>query len=309
MDPVIGFLAAAVRIATPLGWAALGEVLAERSGVINLSIEGAMLGGALGAAVAGAATGNAWVGVLAGGCVGGVVAAIFALIALGAKTDQIIAGTAVTLASVGATGIIYRQVVASQADFMIPTLGPVAIPGLATLPGLGPVLFDQPMLSYLLFLAAPVTWWVLFRTTPGLRLRAAGESSLGARAMGIGVIATRTIAVVVGGILAGVAGATLVVAQVGSFAERMTAGRGFIAIAIVVLGRWHPIGVVVAALGFGAATALQFVFQALDLSVPYQLFLALPYLLALFALTGLVGRARAPAALGRTGDGEDDSGR
>ncbi len=300
MDPIIGFLAAAIRIGTPLAWAALGEVVAERAGVINLSVEGAMLAGALGGALGAVATGDPWLGVVIGALAGAAISAVFALVAIWGRTDQIIAGTAVTLASVGLTGLIYRQAAAgSTTGLDVQTLEPVAIPGLSAIPVVGPALFDQPVLTYLVMAAAPLVWWLLFRTTWGLRLRAGGESAEAARAAGVDVRLTQTVAVVIGGVLAGVAGATLVLAQVGSFAERMTAGRGFIAIAIVVLGRWHPLGVMVAAGAFGAATALQFAFQALGLEVPYQFFLMLPYLLALVALTGVVGRVRAPAGLGR----------
>ncbi|MCC7133163.1 MAG: ABC transporter permease [Gemmatimonadales bacterium] len=306
MDPVIGFLAAAIRIGTPLAWAALGEVVAERAGVINLSVEGAMLAGALGGALGAATTGDPWLGVAIGAVAGAAISALFALVAIWGRTDQIIAGTAITLAAVGLTGLGYRQAVAGSATGLdVRTLEPVAIPGLSSIPILGPALFNQPVLTYLVLVAAPLAWWLLFRTTWGLRLRAGGESAEAARAAGVDVRWTQTVAVVVGGLLAGVAGATLVLAQVGSFAERMTAGRGFIAIAIVVLGRWHPMGVLVAALGFGAATALQFVFQALGLDVPYQFFLMLPYLLALLALTGIVGRVRSPAGLGRSLAGAD----
>lgn len=305
MDPVTGFLAAAVRIATPLAWAALGEVVAERAGVINLAVEGAMLAGALGAAVAAAATGDAWFGVSVGLGSGAIVAAVFALVSIWGRTDQIIAGTAMTLASIGVTGLVYRRMAQGAAGLSVPTMEPAAIPGLSRLPGIGAVLFDQPALTYLVFLLAPLLWWILFRTTRGLELRATGEAASSARANGVRVRRVQTVAVIFGGAMAGVGGATLVLAQVGSFAERMTAGRGFIAIAIVVLGRWHPIGALLAALGFGAATALQFAFQALGLQVPYQLFLMLPYLLALVALTGVVGRVRSPAGLGRViGSGE-----
>jgi simple sugar transport system permease protein len=151
----------------------------------------------------------------------------------------------------------------------------------------------------LLAMLVPVVWWVLFRPRPGLALRAAGEAESVARANGVRTGLVRAGATIVGGGFAGLAGATLVLAQVGTFAERMTAGRGYVAIAIVVLGRWHPVGVALASLGFGAAMALQFLFQTLGLSVPYQLFLMLPYGLALLALAGVVGRVRAPADLGK----------
>ena len=300
-DPVVGFLAAAVRIGTPLLWAAAGEVIAERAGVINLSVEGSMLAGCLGAAIGAHAIGDPWIGMAVGMLAGAVVALGFAAIAIWARTDQIIAGTALTMASVGITGLVYRQVTRGMATGLsVTTLEPLPIPGLAKIPIVGPVLFNQPAPTYLGFGVILLIWWVLFRTTLGLRLRAGGEAAPAARAQGVRVRLIQTGAVVVGGAMAGFGGATLVLAQVGTFAERMTAGRGFIAIAIVVLGRWHPAGVALAALAFGAATALQFVFQAMGLAVPYQFFLMLPYLLALAALTGVAGRVRAPAGLGRT---------
>jgi len=195
---------------------------------------------------------------------------------------------------------VYRSYYGTAgAGLSIPTLAPVEVPLLAEIPLLGAALFAQPVTTYFAVALVPVTWWFLFRTRAGLALRAVGESADGARAAGVRVRAARTLAVVAGGALAGLAGATLVLAQVGTFSERMTAGRGFIAIAIVVLGRWHPGGVLAAALIFGAATALQFVFQASGTAVPYQLFLMLPYVLALLGLAGAVGRVRAPRDLGR----------
>jgi simple sugar transport system permease protein len=225
---------------------------------------------------------------------------VFALVAIRGKADQIITGTAITLGAVGLTGAVYRAVFgAAGAALSIPTLPSIPIPGFSRIPLLGPALFAQPATTYLAFAAVPLLWWLLNRTREGLAMRAAGESLAGARAAGIQIAAVRTRATIIGGAFAGVAGASLVLAQVGTFAERMTAGRGFVAIAIVVLGRWSPVGVLAAALLFGAATALQYLLQALGLDVPYQLFLMLPYLLVLLALAGAVGRVRAPVELGR----------
>lgn len=275
-----GFLAAALRVATPLLLAALGETLAERAGVINLGIEGAMLTGALAAAIGSVASGP-WVGFGAGLVAGTAVAAVFAAVAIAARADQIITGTAITLGAVGLTGAASR--------WWFGTAG--AGLGVPTLPALAP--------SYLAIALVPVVAWMLYRTRVGLELRAAGEAPATAHALGVRVRLVRTAAVLAGGALAGLGGATLVLAQVGTFAERMTAGRGFVAIAIVVLGRWHPAGVLVAALLFGALTALQYLFQALGLDVPYQFFLMMPYLLTLVALAGVMGRAHPPAGLAR----------
>lgn len=229
------------------------------------------------------------------------LAAVFALIAIGARADQIITGTAITLAAVGLTGTIYRKAFGDTgAGLSLPTLPNLSVPGLSTIPVIGPGFFNQPAPTYLAVAALPLVWWVLFRTRLGLQLRATGEAAAMARAAGVRTGLMRAGATIVGGGLAGLGGATLVLAQVGTFTERMTAGRGYLAIAIVVLGRWHPTGVAAAALLFGGATALQFLFQALGTRAPYQLFLMLPYVLTLLALAGAVGRVRAPGDLGRS---------
>jgi len=296
---VEGFLAAAVRVATPLLLAATGETIAQRSGVLNLGLEGVMLVGALAAAL-GADAWGPWAGAAAAIGAGMLLAGVFAAVVVGARVDQVIAGTAITLGAVGLTGTIYRRAFgAAGAGLDLPTLSSIPIPMLSTLPVVGGALFAQPAPTYLGLLAVPAVWWLLFRTRAGLALRATGEAAAVARSNGVRTRLVRATATVVGGAFAGLAGGTLVLAQVGTFAERMTAGRGYVAIAIVVLGRWHPVGVALASLAFGAAMALQFLFQTLGLGVPYQLFLMLPYALALLALAGVVGRVRAPADLGK----------
>jgi general nucleoside transport system permease protein len=296
-DLFVSFLAAAVRVATPLLLAALGETLVERGGVINLSIEGAMLAGALGAAI-GASLGGVWSGVAAAAAAGLAVALAFALVAIVAKADQIIAGTAITLCSIGLTGAIARQAFgAAGVGLSLPTLPPVPVPLLASVPVIGPPFFSQSVLTYTGYVLVPILWWVLFRSRWGLELRAAGESADKAQAAGVAVRLIRTQALLLGGALAGLAGASLVLAQVGTFAEKMTAGRGFIAIAIVALGSWHPGRVAGSALFFGAAMALQFLAQSFLPGVPYQLFLMLPYLLTLLVLAGAIGRAQPPEGL------------
>ena len=302
MDPMemtAGFLAAAVRVATPLLFAATGETISERAGVINLGLEGMMLAGAL-AATLGATGAGPWAGVAAAVGAGMLLAVLLAAITVGAGANQIVTGTAISLGAVGLTGTIYRQAYGpGGAGLDVPTFGSHRVPLLADVPVLGPALFEQPALTYLALAAVPLAWWVLYRTRMGLAIRASGESAELARAAGVRPRLMRATAIVVGGAFAGLAGATLVLAQVGTFTERITAGRGYVAIAIVVLGQWHPVGVALAALLFGAATALQYVFQSLGLEVPYQLFLVLPYLLTLLALAGAVGRARAPAGRAR----------
>ena len=294
------FLEASARMGAPLALAALGETVSERSGVINIGLEGSMVAGALAGALGSLAWGGAGPGVVAGALGGAGVALVFALFAVGLGTDQIITGTAVTLGGLGFTAVVYEaRFGVTGTALTLPTLEPLPIPLLSRVPLLGPALFHQPPTVYLAYLLAPLLWWFLFRTGWGLSLRAAGEEPAAAAASGVRVRTTRFLATLFGGALAGVAGAHLALAYAGTFAEGMSAGRGFIAIAVVVLGRWNPVWVLLAALLFGAASALQFSLQTLGLDVPYQLFLALPFLLTLAALAGWVGRARAPAALGQ----------
>ena len=298
-SPLAAFLEGTVRTATPLALAALGETVVERAGVINIGLEGVVIAGAFGALV-GADAAGVGAGFASAALAGVATAALFALFAVSLRADQIITGTAVTLFALGLTGALYRVLYgATGAALTLPTAPAHAVPLLSAIPVIGGALFDQPFVTYLAYGATPLLWWWLYRTHGGLALRAVGENPDAARAAGISPDRVRWRALLVGGAMGGLCGGSLVLAQVGTFAEGMSAGRGFIAIAVVALGRWHPVGVALAALLFGAASALQFLFQAMGWSVPYQLFLALPYLLTLAALAGAAGRSPAPAALGR----------
>lgn len=298
-DALTTFLEATVRTATPLALAALGEAVSERAGVINVGLEGVIIAGCFGAVV-GARTGSVTAGLLAGVAAGMLAALVFALFVVWLRTDQIITGTALTLGALGLTGTLYRAVFGTAgAALSIPTMRPLAIPGFSAIPFVGPALFRQPVVTYLLYALIALVWWVLYRTHLGLAVRAVGEHPEAAEAAGIRPAHLQAGAMLVAGALGGMAGASLVLAQVGTFAEGMSAGRGFIAIAIVALGRWRPVGVALAALLFGAATALQYLFQSSGSQLPYQLFLALPYALTLVVLAAGTARVRAPAALGR----------
>jgi simple sugar transport system permease protein len=296
-DAVGSFLEATVRTATPLALAALGETVVERAGVINIGLEGTIIAGAFGSVVAASALGVS--GAFATSAVTGLTCSVLlGLFVITLRAEQIVAGTALTLLALGATGLLYRTVFGtSGAALTIPTARPIAIPVLSKLPVVGQALFAQPVTTYIVYAVIPVLAWWLSRTQAGLALRAVGENPSAAVAAGISPIRVRWFALLFGGTLGGLSGGCLVIAQVGTFAEGMSAGRGFIAIAIVALGRWSPVGVALAA--FGAASVLQFVFQSMGWTVPYQLFLALPYLLTLAALAGITGQHAAPAALGR----------
>lgn len=298
-SPATAFVDATVRTATPLVVAAIGETVVECAGIINIGLEGIILAGAFGALV-GATHFGLLGGFAAGVASGFVVALLFAVFVVRLRCDQIITGTAITLLAVGLTGTLYRSLYgASGAALSIATLAPTAVPVLSEIPVVGTGFFEQPAVTYLVYCLIPGVWWWMYRTHAGLALRAIGESPIAAEAAGVRVNRMRVAAIGFGGALGGLAGATLVLAQAGTFAENMSAGRGFVAIAVVVLGRWHPLGVALAALLFGASSALQFLLQAMGLALPYQLFLALPYALTLGALAGMAGRVRAPSALAR----------
>jgi ABC-type uncharacterized transport system permease subunit len=293
------FLESGVRFATPLAYAALGELVVERAGVINIGLEGTIIGGAFGALVF-AGTGSVSLGFTGAVLAGLLVAALFAFFVITLRTDQIITGTAMSMLGLGLTGTLYRTMFGSAgASLHTPTIAPAPVPGLSTIPAFGPALFDQPVVTYALYAIVPALAWWFYRSAAGLALRAVGEHPEAARAAGISPERVQWAALLFGGAMGGISGGTLVLAQVGTFAEGMSAGRGFIAIAIVVLGRWTPFGVAGAALAFGAASALQTLAQATGWAMPYQLPLAFPYVLTLVLLASARARTAAPAALGQ----------
>jgi ABC-type uncharacterized transport system permease subunit len=296
---LVPFLEAAIRTATPLMFAALGELVAERAGVINLGLEGTIIAGCLGGATA-AVLGGPVLGYAGAMLAGTLMAAVFAFFVVRIGTDQIITGTALTVLGLGVTGTLFHllpRVVG--VGVVLPTTGPIPIPVLSDLPLIGRVLFAQAAPTYALYVLVPVLAWWLMRTHAGLALRAVGESPAAAQAAGLAPQRIRAMAICFSGAMGGLCGGTLVLAQVGAFNEGMSAGRGFIAIAIVVLGRWTPWGTAGAALVFGGAFALQYLAQTLELALPYQLFLAMPYVLTLVLLAAMRGRGIAPSHLGR----------
>lgn len=296
---LVPFLEATIRTATPLAFAALGELVAERAGVINIGLEGAIVAGCFGALIS-AGAGGVGAGFFGAALAGMLMTALFALFVVTLRTDQIITGTALTLLGLGLTGTLYRAAFgALGATLTVPTIAPVPLPILSQMPFIGPALFKQPLSTYALYFIIPAMVWWMRNTHAGLALRATGEHAEAARAAGVPTDRVRWLAILFSGLMGGLSGATLVLSQVGSFNEGMSAGRGFIAIAVVVLGRWTALGTAGAALLFGAAFALQYAFQALDWAVPYQAFLALPYVLTLVLLASMRGRTSAPAELGR----------
>lgn len=296
-------LAAALRLATPLLYAGLGELVSERAGVLNIGMEGIILMGAF-AGFMGAAGGLPLpLALLCGVTAGLLLASIFALFVLRYHADQVVAGMAVNILALGLSGLLYRAAFGATGRMLqVGNFPDWPLPLLGDLPYVGVVLFRHNALVYLAAPAALGVAYALYRTRAGLALRALGQAPAAAESLGIPVRAGRLCALLFGGAMGGLAGAFLTLAHANTFVEGMSAGRGFIAVVVVILGRWHPLGVVFGALFFGWATALQYRLQATlgmvgEAGVPYQLFQMLPYLLTLVVLSGLVGRSRAPRAL------------
>jgi ABC-type uncharacterized transport system permease subunit len=291
------WLAAAVRLAGPVLMASLGEIFAQRSGVLNIGIEGAVLLGALGSYLTAVYCGSTGLGFLAGGLSGMIVGLPLAFLYIHARASQVVVGIVFNILAGGIAGYVYELVLGHASSPTIQMLDPIQVPFLSDLPVLGPVLFHQPLPLYLTLVLVAVAQVVLFRTRFGLCLRAVGENPRAAHAAGIHVLRTRTIGVLLSCGTAGLAGGYLVTAQIGLFRDNIVSGQGFIALAIVIFGRWSPVKAMVAAFIFGAADALQLSLQLFQSALPAQLLLALPYLLTILAMSGLVGKAVQPGAL------------
>jgi simple sugar transport system permease protein len=284
--------------ATPLLIAALGELVVERSGVLNLGVEGMMIMGAATGFAAAVLTGSTLVGVLAGILAGMLLAAVFAALALGLAANQVATGLALTILGVGLAGLIGRDFVGARRDPM----AKIVLPWLSDLPVVGKVLFAQDPIVYVSAALAVGVWWFLWKTRAGLVLRAVGESHGSAHALGYSVLRIRFLAVLFGGGCAGLAGAYLSLAYTPFWSPGMTAGRGWIALAIVVFASWLPLRAVIGAYLFGGVTVLQLHAQARGWGIPSQAMSALPYLATIAVLIlislGRRGDSRAPACLG-----------
>ncbi|MDQ7064029.1 MAG: ABC transporter permease [candidate division KSB1 bacterium] len=300
LNLIESFLAAGVALATPLLFAALGELLMEKSGVIDIALEGKMLAAAFFAVLVAYWTQSPALGLLAGMVAAVVLALLFAFFVLYLQVDQIIIGAGMNMLALGLTGVLYRELFGMTGQTItVPTFSAWPVPLLRHLPVLGRSLFQQNILVYLALLSVGLVAFLLRRTRFGLYLRAVGDSPAAADAAGVHVPRIRLLAILLGGLACGLAGAFLSIAHANTFVEGMTAGRGFIALAIVIFARWNPIGAFFIALLFGLASALQFQFQAFGVALPYQIVLMLPYILTLVvaALMGL--RATPPQALAR----------
>jgi simple sugar transport system permease protein len=295
-DTLVLIAASALALGTPLLLAALGELVCERAGIINIGVEGLMLTGAFAGFLAAWSTGSPMIGMAAAAGAALAIGLLFAIWVVALDGDQVVAGAALNILALGLTGVAYRAAFGvTGAARSVPMFEPLGLAGDAR--WLVPL--RQPLPVYVALALVPVVWVVLARTRLGLALRAVGEAPEAAASLGIRVGAMRAGAVLVGALLAGVGGGYLSLAYSNTFVENMSAGRGFIALAIVVFGRWRPFGVLAGSLLFGAASAGQFHLQAAGVGVSYHLLLMLPYLLTLAVLAFASGSGAAPAALGR----------
>ncbi|MBT2503048.1 ABC transporter permease [Curtobacterium sp. ISL-83] len=299
--PLPGLLVGALGLSVPLVFGALGGVISERVGVVNIAIEGQFLGGAFVSAMIGSLTGSAWVGLVGAIIAGVLVSFVLAAFSIKYLVDQVIVGVVINAFISGLTGFLYSQVLSPAEQTLnvgirFPTL---PIPLLHQIPVIGPVFFEQNVIVYLAYIAVAVVTFALFKTRWGLRLRAVGEHPQAADTVGINVSRTRFWNVSLAGAVAGLGGAYFTLGSVGPFAKDMTAGAGYIALAAVIFGRWDPIRATLAALLFGFASNLQNVLGSINSPVPSEFLLMLPYVVTIFAVAGLVGQSRGPAASGK----------
>lgn len=299
-NPVLaGFLAASVRLSIPIMLAALGGMFAERSGVLNIGLEGMMLLGCFVGFIVTWFSGQIWLGVLTALFAGAACGLLLAFYAVTLRANQVVVGIALNLAMVGVTGFFFRLAFGSGTSGpRITSFAPLDFGALSAIPIIGPLLFGHDALTYLALALVIGAWLVMYRSTYGLSIKAVGEHPEAAETLGLNVSTVRYLCSMVSGALAGLGGAFLSLSATGLFLENMTAGRGYIALAILILGRRYPFGILGASLLFGAADALQLRAQLLPSGIPLQFLLMLPYVLTVIVLAASAHRAGAPAALG-----------
>lgn len=298
LQALADLLGTSLRLSIPITFAAIGGVIAERSGVFNIALEGCILGGAFGAAVGAYLFGSPVAGLAVALLVAMFAGLILAALAVGLAINQLVAGIAINILMLGLTSYLARLILGADATSTLPGFGPVALPVLSAIPYLGPALFKADILTYAMYLLVPLSWWALYRTPWGLALRAIGDYPVAADSAGISVPKVRFVAVMLSCALAGLGGAYIVLAQVHVFTENMSSGKGFIALAALILGRWNPVGAFMACLFFGFCDALQLRLQFGAPDVPYQLLSMVPFIASFLALVFFAGKVRPPAAIG-----------
>jgi general nucleoside transport system permease protein len=294
-------LQGSLALAVPLIFGSLAGVLSERVGVVNIAIEGQLLAGAFVSALVASLSDNLFAGLLGAIIAGALVAWVLAVFAIKYVVDQIIVGVVLNVLVVGLTNFIFSTLMVSNLPFFNqpPRFDKILIPLLGQIPVLGPVLFNQTLIVYLMYVVVAAVYIALFKTRWGLRVRAVGEYPKAADTVGINVFRTRYVSVIIGGALAGLGGSFFTLGQVGAFGKEMTNGAGYIALAALIFGRWNPIYAAFAALLFGFAENLQYGLAIIGSSVPSEFLLMLPYALTVVAVAGLVGKVTGPAASGK----------
>lgn len=303
---IIGVLTATIRMAVPIALASLGGVFTARVGIINLALEGMMLLGAFTGFLGSVYSGSALVGALCGMLGGALAALVLGFLSITAKANQTVAGVGINITALGITSYLLSTLFGyGNRPYGIATFSNVAIPLLSDIPILGPVLFNHSLLVYCTYLLVPTVWYLLYRTPAGLTIRAIGENPRAVDTLGGNVTRTRYLCVLTSGLLAGLGGAYLTIGQMGQFMENVTAGKGYIAVAALIFGKWTPLGAVVASLLFGFAEGLQLRLQIGESPIPFQFLSMLPYVLTILALILFVGRAKAPEAMGKPYNRQD----
>ncbi len=297
---LIGILETTVQRATPIALAALSGVLCERSGIVNIGIEGMMLTGACCAALVGSVSKSLWVGLIVSVLLSGLLGALLAVLSIRFKVNQIISGTAINILATGGTSFVSSKFLQVYQNLNNPGKFPnLPLPLLSKIPIIGPVFFESNIIVYMMFLLLIAIHTMLYYTPWGLRTRAVGEHPRAADTLGIDVFRLRYINVILGGMVAGLGGVFLVLGSVPRFDELMTAGKGFIGLAALIFGKWNPFGAFGASLIFGFTDTFQAKMQILDVPIPSQFMRMAPYLITMIVLAGVVGRAEPPAAEGQ----------
>jgi len=295
MTVLIGILASGIRLATPYLYAAIGETFGQRSGVLNLGVEGQMLLGAFVAFYVSLTTGNLWLGVLAAIFVGGLMGLAMAYVTVNLHAQQGISGIGFYLFGLGLSDLLFQKMLGTVET--VKGFPKLYIPGLSDIPGLGDIFFSQNVLVYGAYILIPIAWFILNKTTLGLKIHSVGENPEAADSLGVSVVGIRYFTIILGGVLSGVAGASLSIALLNVFQQNMTSGLGFIAVALVYFGGWRPWGVLGGALLFSLVNSLQLWIQVLGIPIPSDIAVMMPYVLTILVLVASVSRVRGPSAL------------
>jgi general nucleoside transport system permease protein len=294
---IVGILTSAIRLATPYLYAAIGEAFAQTSGVVNLGVDGIMLVGGYAAFYVTLTTGNLWLGVLAAMIAGVLMGLLMSLISVTLKAEQGISGIGLYMFGLGLSSLLFKVTIGTVKT--VDGFQAIKIPLLGDIPFVGQIFFQHSLPVYAAFLLVPLAWWFLEKTTWGLKIKAVGQNPAAADSLGVSVNKVRYFSVCLGGLLAGVAGASLSIALLNLFQENLTAGMGFIAVALVYFGGWKPLGIMTGALLFSTVNAFQLWMQVLGVAIPSDVAVMLPYLLTIAALAFTMNRVRQPAALNK----------